>query len=270
MSTHDQTFSETSLDESSFEETTFDRATSEDVAFSDRVAAAARLLAVEPSVQETLDGIVELAVSMVPGCAAAGISLITRREITTAAATDQAVRLGDEMQYELDEGPCLDAVRSEEVVRSDDVVADSRWPRWGPAVTERLGVRSMLCLQLYTTETKHGALNLYATEPGAFSAADQALAGTFAAVAAAALQAAQTEEQLASAVASRTLIGQAQGVIMERYGLSAPNAFSVLSRISQDSNTKLAVVAEQIVATRRIPGIDAPSADASGPEPENG
>ena len=270
MSTHDQTFSETRLDESTFDESTFDRATSEDVALSDRVAAAARLLAVEPSVQETLDGIVELAVSMVPGCAAAGISLITRREITTAAATDQAVRLGDEMQYELDEGPCLDAVRSEEVVRTDDVVADSRWPRWGPAVSERLGVRSMLCLQLYTTETKHGALNLYATEPGAFGAADRALAGTFAAVAAAALQAAQTEEQLESAVASRTLIGQAQGVIMERYGLSAPNAFSVLSRISQDSNTKLAEVAQQIVATRRIPGVDVSSAPPGGTAPEKG
>lgn len=268
MSTQDQRVSdETSLDATSLDDT-FDRATSGDVDLPDRVAAAARLLAVEPSVQETLDGIVELAVSMVPGCAAAGISLITRREITTAAATDQAVRLGDEMQYELDEGPCLDAVRSEEVVRTDDVVADSRWPRWGPAVSERLGVRSMLCLQLYTTETKHGALNLYATEPGAFSAADQALAGTFAAVAAAALQAAQTEEQLESAVASRTLIGQAQGVIMERYGLSAPNAFSVLSRISQDSNTKLADVAQQIVATRRIPGVDTPSSAPGGSAPE--
>jgi hypothetical protein len=80
MSTQDQRVSEeTSLEQASFGQAAFDRATSDDVVFADRVAAAARLLAVEPSVQETLDGIVELAVSMVPGCAAAGISLIHGR-----------------------------------------------------------------------------------------------------------------------------------------------------------------------------------------------
>lgn len=235
-----------------------DQTVSVDATLVDRVADAARLLAEEPTLQETLDSIVALAVSMVPGCTAAGISLIERREITTPASTDAAVRVGDAMQYELDEGPCLDAIRTQELVRSDEIVSDERWPRWAPAVAERLGVASMLCVQLYTSETKHGALNLYAVEPHAFSPADEALAGTFAAVAAAAMQAAQTEEQLSSAVASRTLIGQAQGIVMERYGLSPENAFSVLSRISQDSNTKLAAVAQEIVSTRQIPGVDAP------------
>lgn len=227
-----------------------------DLSIADRLADAARLLADEPSVQETLDSIVSLAVSTVPGCSAAGISQVQRREITTSASTDPGVEVGDRLQYELDEGPCLDAVRSEEVVRSTDIEADERWPRWAPAVSQRLGVQSMLCLQLYTSESKHGALNLYATEKDAFGSADVALATTFAAVAAAALQAAQTEEQLTSAVVSRTLIGQAQGIVMERFGLSAESAFSVLSRLSQDSNTKLATIAQQIVATRTIPSVE--------------
>lgn len=220
----------------------------------DRIADAARQLADEPSVDETLSSIVELAVAMVPGCSASGVSQVHGREITTTASTDPAARLGDRLQYELGEGPCLDAVRDEEVVHSTDVGEDPRWPRWAPAVAERIGVRSMLCLQLYTSETKHGALNLYSTEKDAFTPVDVSLAVSFAAVAAAALQAAQTEEQLTSAVVSRTVIGQAQGMLMERFGLSAENAFAVLSRLSQESNIKLLAVAEEIVRTRRVPG----------------
>lgn len=225
-----------------------------EVPVADQLAAAARRLADEPSVQETLQGIADLAVAMVDGCSASGISQVRDREITTTAATDPGVRAGDRMQYELDEGPCLDAVRLAEVVHSTDVAADQRWPRWAPAVEAQLGVKSMLCVQLYTSATTHGALNLYATETDAFTPADVDLASSFAAVAAAALQAAQTEEQLASSVTSRTVIGQAQGIVMERFDISAENAFSLLSRLSQDSNVKLVSVAQQIVTTRRLPG----------------
>lgn len=220
-----------------------------------RLAEAARVLAAEPSVQETLDSAVSLAVSMVPGCTAAGVTLVDRRGgITTAAATDELVREGDRIQYELGEGPCLDAVREQEIVRSEDIAVDPRWPRWSAAVVERLGVRSMLCVQLYTTKGTHGALNLYALDARAFGGYAESLAATFGSVASAALSSAQTEEQLQAAVQSRTLIGQAQGMIMERYGLSDQSAFAVLSRISQDTNERLVEVARTIVTTRRLPG----------------
>lgn len=225
-----------------------------DLTVSDRVADAARQLADEPTLDQTLQSIVDLAVEMVEGCSAAGITHVLGREITTTAATDPGVRIGDRLQYELDEGPCLDAVRDHELVHSPDIVADDRWPRWAPAVEAKIGVKSMLAVQLYTSETTHGALNLYSTEVAAFTPTDISLAASFAAVAAAAMQAAQTEEQLTSAVLSRTVIGQAQGIVMERFDLSAENAFSVLSRLSQDSNTKLVQVAQEIVSTRRLPG----------------
>ncbi len=222
-----------------------------------RVADAARALADEPTLQQTLDRVVELAVTMIDGCESAGISLVTRGRIESPAVSDPLVARGDELQYELGEGPCLDAIHDSSLVEARDVAADSRWPRWAPKVADELGVRSMLCVQLYTSETAHGALNMYATTPDAFGTEDHHLASTFAAVAAAAISAARTEEQLQSAVQTRTLIGQAQGILMERFTLSASRAFAVLSRVSQDSNVKLVDVARQIVDTRRVPGIDA-------------
>jgi len=230
----------------------------------ERVADAARLLADEPTLQQTLDRVVELAVAMVDGCESAGISLVTRRRIESPAVSDPLVARGDELQYELDEGPCLDAIHDSAIVEAPDVEDDARWPRWAPRVASELGVRSMLCVQLYTSETAHGALNMYATRRDAFGPDAPHLAPTFAAVAAAAISAARTEEQLQSAVQTRTLIGQAQGILMERYSLSASRAFAVLSRVSQDSNVKLVDVARDVVQTRRVPGLDAPVVEQPG------
>jgi GAF domain-containing protein len=226
------------------------------------VAEAARTLADEPSLQQTLDRVVELAVSMVDGCESAGIILVSKGQVATPAFSDPVVARGDEMQYELGEGPCLDAIRDAAVVESADVATDARWPRWAPRAADELGVRSMLCLQLYTSQHAHGALNMYATRPDAFGPEAPHLAATFAAVAAAAIAAARTEEQLQSAVQTRTLIGQAQGIIMERYSLSAARAFAVMSRVSQDANIKLVEVARGIAETRTIPGVGGPGSTA--------
>ncbi len=220
----------------------------------ERLADAARVLIDEPTAQQTFDRIVALTVEMIPGCSAAGISQVTRKGIRTAAAADDAVRAGDKMQYDMDEGPCIDAIHDHELVVSGDVKDDPRWPRWGPAVASTLGVRSMMSFQLYTSETKHGALNLYSDTLGAFSAADEPMLAMFAGVAAAAITSAETQDQLTSAIATRMVIGQAQGIIMERFKISPANAFAVMSRLSQDTNTKLVVVAQDIVATGQVPG----------------
>lgn len=231
------------------------------------IARSARLLADEDDLQSTLDRVVERSVAMIDGCASASISLVARRgKIETPAASDAIGGRGDALQYELDEGPCLDAIRETEIVSTPDLARDPRWATWGGAMAE-LGVGSMLCVQLFTTETNHGALNLYGTERGAFDGPDQTLATTFAAVAAAALDAARTEEQLQSAVQGRTIIGQAQGICMERYGISAQRAFDVLSRISQESNIKLVEVARRVVDDRLIPGVGDTGAADQGATP---
>ena len=191
----------------------------------------------------------------------AGLVADAARALADEPTLQQTLDRGDALQYELDEGPCLDAIREHALVESGDVAADPRWPRWAPRAAGELGVGSMLCVQLYTSENAHGALNMYSGSRDAFGPDSHHLASTFAAVAAAAISAARTEEQLQSAVQTRTLIGQAQGIIMERYSLKPGRAFAVMSRVSQDANIKLVDVAREIVETRRIPGVGAPAGD---------
>lgn len=221
-----------------------------------RVSVVARSLAEESGLQPTLDRTVEHAVRLLDGCQSAGISLVVaRRRIETVALTDELARRGDERQYQLDEGPCLSAIRDAEVVWAPDLANDTRWPRWAPWAVENLGVRSMLCIQLYTAADKHGALNLYSRERDAFPPEDHPLATMFATAAAMALKGAQTAEELHSAIHTRNIIGQAQGIIMERYSVTSDQAFAVLSRVSQESNVKLAEIAAQVASQRVIPGM---------------
>ncbi|MCW2770859.1 MAG: hypothetical protein JWR27_2292 [Aeromicrobium sp.] len=109
----------------------------------------------------------------------------------------------------------------------------------------------MLCVQLFVTKDTLGALNLYSTQVEAFDSDDEAAALALAAHVAVALTAAKEFESLVSAIASRTVIGQAEGMLMERY---KHQAFAVLARESQASNRRLRTIAEEIVRN----GVDAP------------
>ena len=157
------------------------------------------------------------------------------------------------LQHERDEGPCLDALRQDHTVLSNDLSQDDRWPRWGPQVVERLGLRSSVSYRLFSTEGNLGALNLYAKKASAFSAEDIHDGLALAAHVGVALAAAQEVEQLEKALGGRTVIGQATGILMERFDLDPDRAFSVLSRMSQQKNVKLRELAEQIVTSRTVP-----------------
>lgn len=208
----------------------------------------------EVDTQHVLDRAVALAVELVAGCHQAGVSMVHRRApIDTAASSDPLVVRGDELQYRLQEGPCLDAIWHHETVHSRDLAGDERWPRWGPAVVAELGVASMLSFQLYTDADTLGALNLYSRQVDAFDEDDLTAGLVLAAHTAVALAGAQHVEQLRTAALNRTIIGQAQGILMERFRLSADRAFMVLRRVSQDRNVKLHQVAGELVRTRVLP-----------------
>jgi GAF domain-containing protein len=186
----------------------------------------------------------------------ASVSLVRqRREIETPAASDDRAAQADQLQYELSEGPCLDAIWEEETFQIDDMTAEERYPRWSQAVAEQAGVRSSLSLQLYTDPDggSLGGLNLYSPQVRAFDPHTRGEALAFAAQAAVAVTSAQSEEGLRSALGTRTLIGQAQGILMERLKITPDQAFGVLSRLSQESNVKLREVARRLVETGEIP-----------------
>jgi len=167
--------------------------------------------------------------------------------------TDAGAQRLDELQAELGDGPCLTAVWERETVHIPDMATEDRWPRFAAAATEA-GVGAMLCFQLFVHGDNLGALNLYAPTAHAFTDESQAIGlVVFAAHAAVALAAAQHEQHLHTALAHRDIIGQAKGIVMERFHLDADQAFNLLSRLSQEENTKLHDVAGKIAAEASTP-----------------
>lgn len=222
----------------------------------DRFAAIARELEHQQSETATLDRIAELAVETVRGCDYAGISLVDRRRrITTVTATDDLVSKADQEQYDFNEGPCVDSIREQSTVYVPQLSTDHRWPRWGRWVSENLDMVSMLCFQLFTTGRSYGALSMYSRRVAAFDDHDQAVGLALAAHAAVGLARSRQVDHLNVAVINRTLIGQAEGILMERYGIDADQAFNMLSRVSQAENRRVNAIAEELVRTRATPGL---------------
>jgi GAF domain-containing protein len=202
--------------------------------------------------RESLETVIAMAVESGP-CDSASITMLQKgRELTTVAASDPLVQQTDQLQYTLDEGPCLDAVWVDGQFVVSDLVNDGRWPQWAPRAAE-LGVSAMLSLHLFT-DAALGSLNLYSLRPRQFSDSDIETARVIAAHASVVLAYARSEQNLWHAIDSRNLIGQAQGILMERHKVNQATAFAVLKRYSQAHNLKLAVVAEELVSTGGLPG----------------
>jgi transcriptional regulator with GAF, ATPase, and Fis domain len=216
----------------------------------------ARDLTANPDEAVTFEEVVKRAMEVVPGCRHAGITLRGRRgRLDSVATSDDLVAVCDGLQYELEEGPCLDAV-SEDLCRvSDDLAVDERWPRWGPRVAE-LGVGSVIAVQLTDTTKVLGALNLYGEGPRAFSTDDVDLAFIYAIHATTAMRTARLVTGLENALQSRHGIGLAQGILMEKLGLTPDRAFEALRRVSNHRNVPLRQLAQQVVEHGAIPSDD--------------
>lgn len=221
--------------------------------FQDRIAAAARALEAEASSQHTMERTLEIARELVPSCDHAGISLMRRGRIESPAYSDPVVLAFDMLQYEHEQGPCVDAIFAEEMVHSPDLEHDPRWPRWAPVAVRKTGIRSMMCFRLFTQQDTVGALNLYSRTIGVFDVDDRDHGSALAAHAALAVVASREIETLHLALDSRTVTAQATGILMERFDIDADRAFAVLRRVSQDSNRKLRDVAQELVITRITP-----------------
>ena len=196
---------------------------------------------------ETLCCVTQATKDCIPGVDSVSISIKKGKgSFLTLAPTDQLARDGDSAQYELGEGPCVDAASGEQMVFSGYIRGDRRYLQYGPLAAE-LGVMSQLALEMYAGDRAFGGLNLYSYSTDVFDEDARNVAELFAHQGAAAMGYAATVRDLNEALASRTVIGQAMGIVAERYGVDETSAFEFLSRLSQNSNVKLRTVAAEIV-----------------------
>ncbi len=213
----------------------------------------ARSLLAEPDVPHTLQKIVDLAVVTIDACDHAGITLVTGGRADTRVVSDDVPSKVDAIQFGAREGPCIDVLREGEVLVTGDLVGDERWPRFSGRARPETGIISVMAFRLFVDDTTLGALNLYSKRANAFDDVARATGSAFAAHAAVALWSSMHDEQMAHALASRDLIGQAKGILMAKEGVTADRAFDMLRRASQRLNVKLRDLAEEVARTGVTP-----------------
>jgi hypothetical protein len=226
-------------------------------------AETARILMSAGSVTDTLASVVNMAVATIDGCDFAGLFLIEGGVVSTPVHTDPIVVEIDALQHLNGQGPCLDAITYRLIFYADDLGEDQRWPHFGPQAATA-GIRSVLALPL-ADAARQGALNLYARYPSAFGVVDRGKGVILASLATLALSAAHSHEDeerrienLHAALISRELIGQAEGILMQRERITATAAFDILRRASQHLNLKLREVAQSLVETGEGPEMGPP------------
>ncbi|WP_116374331.1 GAF and ANTAR domain-containing protein [Mycobacterium sp. MFM001] len=215
-----------------------------------RMAELARSVAAPAKVEDVLATVTGTAVELLPGADTAGVLLVSKGgKFESLFGTSELIYKLDELQAKYNQGPCVDAAHDDLMLRADDFTIETRWPDFSRALAE-IGVRSCLSFKLYAGDRTAGALNVFGLKAHAFTAESEALGSVLAAHAAAAILASRHSEQLRSAINSRDVIGQAKGVLMERFNIDALRAFEMLRKLSQDTNVKLAELAQRVVDTR--------------------
>lgn len=199
-------------------------------------------------VDAVLGELTESALKTVPAAQHAGITVATRDgKVRTAATTGHYPALLDEIQQRHDQGPCLSAAWEQHMIRIKDMATEHRWPAYCEDALRESPIRSIMSFQLFADHNTMGALNFYAEQPHAFDDDSVELGLICATHTALAWNLVRRDEQFRSALASRDIIGQAKGMVMERFRIDAVQAFELLKRLSQSSNTPLVVVARQLV-----------------------
>jgi GAF domain-containing protein len=216
--------------------------------FDQSIAEAARTLNKPRSLDDTLQTIVEVARNSVPGFDHVGIATVEKKgTIETKAFVGALVLTLDKLQYSLAEGPCSAALQGSEAMSVSNLQHEQRWPHYVPQALG-VGVRSQMAIKLYLDEDTLGGINFYSTTSDDVSPDAQALARLFATHAAIALGHAQERESLTEGLQTRGVIGQAIGILMERYEMNDDRAFAFLVRASSHKNIKLRAVAHELVS----------------------
>jgi transcriptional regulator with GAF, ATPase, and Fis domain len=206
------------------------------------------------TVDQALDTIAQYA-RVAVGADDAGIMVVHGKQVETPVATSKEVARAHDLQAELNEGPCLQAViGGEHTYLVRNTLDDDRWPTWGKAAAD-IGYHSSISSSMETKTRRYGSLNVYSRNVDAFDDEDVAVTKMLAAHASVAMAASRTRSELYAALGTRTTIGQAQGILMHAFNIDSDQAFAYMRRISQDQNIKLFKVAQMVVDSRPDLGI---------------
>jgi GAF domain-containing protein len=209
--------------------------------------------AVEP------DEIVEFAAKAVPHTIAAGLTLVRGdKRPTTLAATTELARQVDELEYDTREGPCLDAIRNDDIVAVADLERDPRWPSFSEQAIHKTPIRSMFGVRVFLGGDDRGALNFYAPQAGAFTELDLGIGAVLSTMASLALQNAIAQRKtvnLEIALESSRQIGTAIGILMSSRLITADRAFDQLRQVSQNTHRKIRDVALDVMETGTLPEV---------------
>jgi transcriptional regulator with GAF, ATPase, and Fis domain len=202
----------------------------------------------EPDSDTVIAELAEHAAIEIPGAKYAGVTVtVNHKRIDTPAATHRWPVILDEIQQRHREGPCLTSAWEKQTVHIADLETDARWPKYRADALTETPIRSIMAFQLFIADRTMGALNVYAEEPNAFDDHSEEVGLIFATHSAVAWNSARRDEQFQKALATRDTIGQAKGMIMERYQIGALQAFEMLRKLSQDSNVPLARIAQELI-----------------------
>ncbi|MEE2852198.1 MAG: GAF and ANTAR domain-containing protein [Actinomycetota bacterium] len=195
-----------------------------------------------------LHELIDNGVDHVTGAKYAGITLAEKsRSVSSVAATHHYPMVLDAIQNRYGEGPCLAAAWEHHIMHIADLDAEQRWPRYRRHALEQTPIRSILSYELFVDGSSMAALNFYADAPRAFGGESVELGTVYATHIALAWTMMRRQDQFRSALATRDIIGQAKGVIMERFNLDSVEAFGLLTRLSQQSNIRLVDVAAALI-----------------------
>lgn len=213
------------------------------------IAGLARQLAAAPARDITAEHVCRTAVTTIAPCDASSVTIREgRRRFLTLSTSDDAPAALDALQYELNEGPCVDVAADRiDAILSNDLAEDPRWPRWAPRAVAS-GMGSVVAVPLIAGQRRLGAINFYSRRPHAWSEDDYHFAQVFTAHATVPLSYAHDAEGLTTAISNRHTIGVAQGILMRDYGLDVASAFKILQTLSTEQNIKVQELARRVVA----------------------
>ncbi|MCV7011839.1 GAF and ANTAR domain-containing protein [Mycolicibacterium madagascariense] len=202
------------------------------------------------AIADVLANLTAASVELVQGADCAKISVIANGVLCSTAATSEIAASLDAAQQLAQRGPCLEAISTRRVIRCDDLRTDLRWPQFAPRA-RTAGVHSVMSCPIDTPGTDGATLSLFGFRAGAFGSESEAVGAVLASHASMMFLNQRQERQFKAALATRDVIGQAKGMIMERFGVDADDAFSMLKTLSQEMNSPVRVLAARFVNSAR-------------------